>query len=127
MKTFIASLIIFAILCTLVFSASYLVKEKTEKLLELAAALPGTKADFEREKELQSKTAKLCELWEKNMRFFPYIISNDMLDYANGAALALSAAAESACEEDFLSARLRFIDAAAQLSRIFSLSAEGIL
>ena len=126
MKTFIAALIIFALLCILVFSSSYLVKEKTEKLLNLASSLPGTKEGFREEKELALKTAVLCSLWAKNMRFFPYIISYDMLDRADDAALALSTAAESECEEDFLSARLRFIDAVARISRIFSFSAEGV-
>jgi len=126
MKTFIAALIIFAVLCTLVCNVSSYIKEQTGLLSELAEALPESTEAFRNDKEVAQKTKELCALWAQSMVVFPYIMGYDMLDRADEAALSLAAAAETKSEEDFLAARLRFIDAIGRLSGLFALTAESI-
>jgi hypothetical protein len=126
MKTFIASLIILALLITSVFIFSGVISAKISELSRLALALPQSPEEFFSESLLFEKTEKLRTAWAQSMRVFPYIMSYDLLDRAEDAAHSLSAAAESKCAEDFLSARLRFIVAIERISLLFSTSAESI-
>ena len=126
MKTFIAALIIFALLCALVFYASAFIKERAHELISLARALPATQEELASTENLISRTHELAALWARSMALFPYIISYDMLDRADDAALSLCAAAESNCTEEFISARLRFIDAVSRLAGLFAISAASI-
>lgn len=126
MKTFIASLIILALLITFVFIFSGFISAKISELASLALALPQSPEEFFSESRIFEKTEKLRAAWAESMRFFPYIISYDILDRADDAALSISAAEKSKCPEDFISARLRFIDAAQRLSSLFGVSMESI-
>lgn len=126
MKTFISALIIFAVLCTLVCTASAYIKKETGALAELALALPASPNGFRNSADAEQKTEELQKRWVRCMAVFPYIMSYEMLDRADDAVLSLAAAAKAGCAEDFLSARLRFIDAIGRLSRLFALSPESI-
>ena len=126
MKTFIASIIILALLISLVFGFSHVIVERISELTLLALGLPQSADGFDAESELAEKTEKLFSLWSRSMEFLPYTISYDMLDRADEAVLALSAAAEARCCEDFLSARLRFLDAMQRLNALFGFSLSSI-
>jgi hypothetical protein len=125
-KTFIAALIIFALLCALVFCASAFINKRTHELISLAHALPATQEELANAENLLSRTHELAALWARSMALFPYMMSYDMLDRADDAALSLCAAAESDCTEDFISARLRFIDAVSRLACLLAISAASI-
>lgn len=126
MKTFIAALIILALLCTAVAFVSHFISKRTHELSSLATALPSSSEAFQSDRELSQKTEKLRTLWARSMAVFPYIMSYDILDRADDAVLSLSAAAEAESAEDFLAARLRFIDAVSRISELFTLSFESI-
>ena len=126
MKTFISALIILALLCTSVALVSHFISKRTHELSSLATSLPSSSEAFQSDRELSQKTEKLRTLWARSMAVFPYIMSYDILDRADDAVLSLSAAAETESEEDFLAARLRFIDAVSRISGLFTLSFESI-
>lgn len=126
MKTFVSSMLIFALLCVLVFSASAFVKERLRGLAALAADLPASNEEFAKESDLKGKAERLRSLWTQSMVFFPYIMGYDMLDRADDAVLSLCAAAEAESREELFAARLRFLDALSRLDTLFGLSAESI-
>jgi hypothetical protein len=126
MKTFIAALIIFALLLTLVLTSAFCVQKQTSELLLLAYALPSSAEDFGGS-EIKEKTLALLSLWKERERGLAYIIYRDTLDKASEAVSALYTAAEAESAEDFLPARLRFIAAIERISLLFSVSAESIL
>ena len=126
MKTFIASIIILALLISLVFGFSHIICERLAEICLLALGLPQSAEGFDSEVELLEKTEKLFSLWSRSMEFLPYTISYDMLDRADEAVLALFAAAEARCCEDFLAARLRFLDSVQRLHAIFGFSLSSV-
>lgn len=126
MKTFVAALIIFALLFSLVIASAFYVQKRADELLSLAYALPVNAVDFENESETKEKTLALLSLWERSERGLAYIICRDITDKASEAAGALLAAAEAESAEDFLPSRLRFISAIERISLLFSVSAESI-
>ena len=127
MKTFIAALIIFVLLFSLVLASDFYVQKQTGELLSLACALPESAEVFDNDSEIKEKTGALLSLWRESERRFVYIISLDVSDKASEAAHALYAAAEAGSAEDFLPARLRFIAATERIAMLFSVSAESIL
>ena len=126
MKTFIAALIILAMLCTFVCGISYFAHKRISTLVRFVCALPASTESFFCEEHLAARAEEFCTLWAESMEFFTYIMGYDMLDRADDAALALCAAAKARCAEDFISARLRFLDAMGRIQMLFSLSTESI-
>lgn len=127
MKTFISALIIFALLCASVAGISFFVAERMQALCTSALALPATAEEFRADTEGARAGARtLCALWARSMDILPYFIGYDMLDRADDAALCLLAAAEAQSAEDFLAARLRFIDAAKRIALLSRASPESL-
>jgi hypothetical protein len=124
MKTFIAALIIFALLAASVTAISCFAVGRIDALSELAKALPEGKA---LPPDAVEKAAHLHAEWEKSLRFLVYTASYDILAGASEAANALSAASRAESADDFASARLRFIEAMRRLRLLFSVSAESVL
>jgi hypothetical protein len=126
MKTFIASVIILASLFTAVSVTSGFAKAKVSSLYSHALELPSREEEFK-----NGNTSEKAELlraeWERNTRFFSYIVSYEYLSAAEEALLSLCAAASTESAADFAIARLRFISAMQRLNTLFSVSAESIL
>ncbi len=126
MKTFIASIMILISLFTAVWVTSVFTKDRIRSLSEHALELPSSEEEFESD-VTSEKTELLRAEWERNMRFFSYIISYEYLNAAEEALLSLCAAAKTGCAADFAAARLRFISATQRLDTLFSVNAESIL
>ncbi len=126
MKTFIAALIIFALLFSLVLASAFYVQKRADALLSLAYGLPESANGFDNDSEIKEKTSALLSLWRESERGFAYIICRDVADKASEAAHALYAAAEAGSAEDFLPARLHFIAEVERIALIFSLSPAAI-
>ena len=124
MKTFIAALIIFALLAASVTVLSCFACGRIDALSELAKALPEGK---DLPPDAAEKAAHLHAEWEKSLRFFAYTASAELLAGASEAADTLTAASRTESAEDFAAARLRFIEAMRRLRLLFSVSAESIL
>lgn len=122
MKTFIAALIIFALLFASVLLVSGFARGSISSLLSLAEALPEAY-----ESGAVEKVQALHSEWERNMRLLQYLASYDILVSAGEAADALTAVADTESADDFASARLRFIASMRRLAMLFSVSAESVL
>lgn len=127
MKTFIAALIIFALLFSLVLGSAFFVRKEASALLSLARALPDDGKGFESGGRTAEKALTLLRAWQESKRRFSYIMGRDIIDKADEAAHAIYAAAKAESADNFLPARLRFISLMERITLIFSLSAESIL
>ncbi len=127
MKTFIAAIIIFALLCGVISGVSAFVPDRISELSALAAALPEGEADFSPPSaRLLSEAENLFALWDKNMRVFPYIMGYEMLDRADEAALSLLSYAKSGERAEFLAAKARFLDSLERLRELFGVQFSAI-
>jgi hypothetical protein len=127
LKTFIAAIIIFAILCGTVFGISAFILHRLSELSAIANDLPQEETDFSPPSEsLLERTRALYALWDKSMRFFPYIMDYNMLERADEAALSLFSYAKSGEQAEFLAAKASFSDAIARLRVLFSTSLSSI-
>ena len=127
MKTFIAALIIFALLFSLVLASALYVQKEADSLLSLARALPEDREGFESDGRTAEKALTLLRTWQESKCRFGYIMNRDITDKADEAANAIFAAAEAGSADNFLPARLRFISLVERIALMFSLSPESIL
>ena len=128
MKTFVTSLMIFAIVCAAVFSLSALFSARLTELYNLASDLPENKTELAKNHESALRQIEeLRALWYKTMRIFPYFMGYDILDRADDAAQTLFSCAGTGETSEFFSARLRFCDALKRLDELCSVSLEGIM
>ena len=116
MKTFIASLLIFALLCVFVGINSAKTADTVKELLSIAESLPENEQEFEKNaEETQKKVEELYSLWDKKIDGLAYIMSYDMLDRADDAVISLYSAYSTSDTEDFLLARARLRDSLKRL------------
>ncbi len=127
MKTFIAAVIIFALLCCAIFGIYIFVTGRVSALSALALALPEDMAEFDMPSErLVRDTEEFFFLWDKSMRIFPYIMGYEMTDRADEAALSMLSYAKSGERTEFLAAKTRFLDSIARIRELFGLNLASI-
>lgn len=111
MKTFIASLVIFALLCVFVGVNSAITSKSLYELINLTESLPDSTEEFNGNYEfIRADVEKLFDMWDKKIDKFSYIMSYDMLDRADDAALSLYSAYLTGDAEDFVLARMKLSD-----------------
>lgn len=116
MKTFIASLLIFALLCVFVGINSAKTSDTVKELLSIAESLPENEKDFEKNPaEVKKQVEELYSLWDKKIDGLAYIMSYDMLDRADDAVISLYSAYSTSDTEDFLLARAKLCDSLKRL------------
>lgn len=116
MKTFIASLLIFALLCVFVGVNSAITSDTIKELLSIAESLPENEKDFEKNpEEVKKKVEELYSLWDKKIDGLAYIMSYDMLDRADDAVISLYSAYSTSDTEDFLLSRAKLCDSLKRL------------
>lgn len=116
MKTFIASLLIFALLCVFVGINSAKTADTVKELLSIAESLPENEKDFEKNPaEVKKQVEELYSLWDKKIDGLAYIMSYDMLDRADDAVISLYSAYSTSDTEDFLLARAKLCDSLKRL------------
>ncbi len=127
MKTFIAAIIIFALLCCAIFGIYVFVMGRISELSGLALALPEEEAEFAPPSDnLTNGTEKFFALWDKSMRVFPYIMGYEMLERADESALSLLSYAKSGERAEFLAAKMRFLDSMERMRILFGVNLESI-
>jgi hypothetical protein len=127
MKTFISSIIIFALVCVFIITSSIGLSRRLSEIGVIAAELPSTEEEFAKNKDgAYRKTKELCSLWQKTMEILPYFIGYDMLQAANEAALTMQANMESGVRDDFFNARLKFCDAVSLIHEFFGISPKSL-
>lgn len=119
MKAFIGALSIFVILCALVITNSFYVKNTLESMSELAIRLESSESADEKD--------AIVKLWKNNLTFLGLSIEEDELDRMNDLI-------ESLCTTDQTNNRAEFqkycrliSELALELSGYESISIEGIL
>lgn len=116
MKTFIASLLIFALLCVFVGVNSAITSDTIKELLSIAESLPENEKDFEKNPaEVKKQVEELYSLWDKKTDGLAYIMSYDMLDRADDAVISLYSAYSTSDTEDFLLSRAKLCDSLKRL------------
>ncbi len=127
MKTFIAAVIIFALLCCAIFGIYVFVMGRVSALSALALALPEDAADFTPPSaSLLRDAEEFFFLWDKSMRVFPYIMGYEMLERADEAALSMLSYAKSGERAEFAAAKARFLDSIARIRELFGLNLASI-
>ncbi len=127
MKTFIAAVIIFALLCCAIFGVYVFVMGRVSALSALALALPEDTAEFSPPSErLALDTEEFFLLWDKSMRVFPYIMGYEMLERADESALSMLSYAKSGERTEFLAAKARFLDSIARIRELFGVNLKSI-
>ncbi len=121
MKTFICSLLLFAVLCSFVFINSAHVISDIKELYSLANALPENEEDID---EMALETMeKLRSYWREKIDGFAMVLSYDLLDKADEAVTALYCAVKSGNAEDIICAKENYKDA---LERLEILCGAGV-
>lgn len=116
MKTFIASLLIFALLCVFVGINSAKTSDTVKEILSIAESLPDNEQEFEKNaEETRKKVEELYSLWDKKIDGLAYIMSYDMLDRADEAVISLYSAYSISDTEDFILARAKLCDSLKRL------------
>ncbi|MGN1095148.1 MAG: hypothetical protein ACI4QR_02035 [Eubacteriales bacterium] len=123
MKTFIASVIIFLMLCGSIFASSLFTSKELDTLYRAVSVLPADISSFEKEKDnMRHDIEELFSDWGKSIDRLAYTMSYDMLDRADDALLTLYSSYFSDNAEDFVLARLKFLDCLKRLSVLSSFS-----
>ena len=127
MKTFISVLVIFALMCTFIFTNSFLVSKKLSEMLEMAESLPKSTPEFEEnKKETTEKTEKLRKLWHENIKKLSYVASYELLDRTDEAMSELFGACAAGDANAFLPAVSKFTDTLKRLKILFGVSAQSL-
>ena len=128
MKTFISSIIIFAIVCGFIVTSSVCMSRRLSQIGVIAAELPSTEEALDKDAEgARRKTREVCYLWQRTMELLPYFAGYDMLQAANEAALTMQSSVECGARDDFFNARLKFCDAVSLIREFFGISAKSLL
>ena len=127
MKTFISVLVIFALMCTFIFTNSFLVSKKLSEMLEIAKSLPKNTYEFEEnKKETAEKTEKLRKLWHESIKKLSYVASYELLDRTDEAMSELFGACAAGDADGFLPAVSKFTDTLERLKILFGVSAQSL-
>ena len=127
MKTFISVLVIFALMCTFIFTNSFLVSKKLSEMLEIANSLPKSAPEFEaNKKETAEKTEKLRKLWHESIKKLSYVASYELLDRTDEAMSELFGACAAGDADGFLPAVSKFTDTLERLKILFGVSAQSL-
>ena len=127
MKTFISVLVIFALMCTFIFTNSFLVSKKLSEMLEIAKSLPKNTYEFEEnKKETAEKTEKLRKLWHESIKKLSYVASYELLDRTDEAMSELFGACAAGDADGFLPAVSKFTDTLERLKILFGISAQSL-
>ncbi|MBO5005964.1 MAG: DUF4363 family protein [Clostridia bacterium] len=127
MKTFVSCLIIFALLCTFVFTDSFFKGESIARLLEMAEALPEDDESFENNKEeLSEKAEKIYSLWKKSRKKLEYVASYALIEAADEAMGELYGAYKANDADGFLPAAVKFRDSLERLAVLFGVSFQSL-
>ena len=128
MKTFLAALLLMAVIVSFSALNTALVLKKTDELLELAESFPMNDMEFEaKKKELSEKVTDFAALWSKAIPFLAYTSNYQNLNRADEAVTLLFAGFQSNSAADFIAARYDFLDAMRRLRGLEALSFSSIL
>ncbi len=127
MKTFISGLVIFALLCTFVFTDSFFKAENIHRLIEMAEALPDDSESFENGgSKLSEDTEQIYSLWKKSRKKLDYVASYSLVEAADEAMGELYGAYKAEDADGFLPAAVKFRDSLERLAVLFGVSFQSL-
>ena len=127
MKTFLAALLLMAVIVGFAALNTILVIKKTDELLGIAESFPANDIQFEAKKnDLSEKVTDFATLWSKAIPFLAYTSNYQNLNRADEAVTLLYASFQSDPAADFIAARYDFLDAMRRLRSLEAISFSSV-